>query len=81
MPKKKPAPETTEPPFFWAVMKAYSWGSLSVGGLSIGSPPKGPQRFMPLFETREQAVAWDNGCEDNIGMMRGGEMTLEKRVE
>ena len=40
----------------WAVMKAYSFTSMSVMGMDLRSPPEGPQRFIPLFETREQAI-------------------------
>ena len=71
--KKKPAEPTPEvtAPVMWAVMKAYSWSSLTVGGMSLGSPPEGPQRFVPVFDSREQAVEFDNGCEDNISIVRG----------
>lgn len=50
----------------WAVMKAYSWESLEVMGLSLRAPPQGPCKFIPLFETRAQAIAFDGGCEDHV---------------
>lgn len=50
----------------WAVMKAQSWDSIEVMGIPMRAPEDGPCRFIPLFETRAQAVAWDNGCEDHI---------------
>jgi len=69
MPKKKPSTEATAP-VLYVVMKAYSWSSVTAGGMPMMSPPEGPQRFMPVFNSREQAVAWDNGCEDNISIVR-----------
>lgn len=69
-PTVEPTPESTDS-IMWVVMKAYSWSSVTAGGMPMMSPPEGPQRFMPVFESREQAVAWDNGCEDNISIVRG----------
>ena len=43
----------------WAVMKAFSWDSLTVlGNIPLVAPGGGPQRFLPVFDTREQAEAW-----------------------
>ncbi len=43
---------------FWCVMKAHGWNNVSVAGIAMQSPPNGPQHFIPVFDTREQAVAW-----------------------
>lgn len=46
-------------------MKAHSWDSLEVGvGWPLRAPDEGPQRFIPVFNTREQAVKWAGGGED-----------------
>jgi hypothetical protein len=50
---------------FWCVMKAYHWQNLSVAGVPMTAPPEGPQRFIPVFDTREQAVAWA-GTEEHV---------------
>ena len=50
---KKPQPKT-----LWAVMKAYGWGSITAGSFPLTCPPEGPHKFIPVFNTREQAVAW-----------------------
>jgi len=42
----------------WAVMKAFSWDSLTVMGMPLQAPDGGPQRFIPVFDTLEQAEAW-----------------------
>ena len=42
----------------WAVMTAQPWSAFTAGGLEITGPEEGPHKFMPLFDTREQAVAW-----------------------
>ena len=43
---------------FWCVMRAYGWANLSVAGIEMAAPKEGPQHFIPVFDTREQAVAW-----------------------
>jgi hypothetical protein len=46
-------------------MKAYDWSMVTGDGLRFYPPPEGPHRFIPLFNTREQAVAWA-GSEDLV---------------
>jgi len=50
----------------WAVLKMLDWSSLSVAGMTLVPPHSGPIGFIPIFRTREQAVAWSNGKEENI---------------
>ena len=54
----------------WAVFKAYSWSSITLsaynGTLALSTPAEGPQRFIPLFDTKEQALAFTNGDDTNI---------------
>lgn len=53
----------------WAVMKAQSWDSLSVwNGLPLRAPKEGPHKFIPVFNTREQAVAFDES-EEHVVML------------
>jgi hypothetical protein len=59
---------TNEVKYFWAIMKAQSWSSMTINGIEVAAQPEGPHRFIPVFNTREQAVAW-NGGEDNVVMM------------
>jgi hypothetical protein len=42
----------------YMAMKAMPWDSITVHGVDLMAPPEGPQRFIPVFETREQAEAW-----------------------
>ncbi|MDP3069825.1 MAG: hypothetical protein Q8N18_06020 [Opitutaceae bacterium] len=39
-------------------MNALEWNFVSKGGIAMQAPKEGPQRFIPVFDTREQAVAW-----------------------
>lgn len=64
---KKPSPKP-EPKVLWMVMKAFTWASLEVYGMPVQNPPEGPQRFVPVFDTREQAVAWA-GTDQNVVMI------------
>jgi len=50
---------------YWCVMKAHGWANLSVAGIEMAAPKEGPQHFIPVFDTREQAVAWA-GTEEHV---------------
>lgn len=52
----------------WAVMKAQSFSSIEINGIPLSVPANKnlPTAFIPLFETREQAVAFDNGSGAHI---------------
>lgn len=58
---------------FWAVMKAYPLSAIEamtpLGPVPLEPPRDGPSRFIPLFDTYEQAVAWNGGCTDHIVRM------------
>lgn len=61
---------------FWAVMRAYSWSSISLPALhsiTLRADFEGPHRFIPVFDTREQAVAWNNGSDVDVREMTVGE--------
>ena len=51
---------------FWCVMKAHGWQNLSVSGIAMAAPKEGPQHFIPVFDTREQAVAWSGNDETHV---------------
>lgn len=54
---------------FWAVMKAHAWDSITTAhGIPLMCPPEGPHRFIPVFTTREQAVAWA-GDDEHVVML------------
>jgi hypothetical protein len=63
--KQRQTPAGPAPSRLWAVMLAYSWDAVTAGGFRVAAPPGGPHRFIPLFETREQAVAWA-GSEEHV---------------
>lgn len=45
-------------PIGYAVMRAIAWDGIEVGGITPQAPPDGPQRFIPVFDTHEQAIAF-----------------------
>lgn len=64
----------------WAVMKAQSWDSLSVwNGLPLRAPKEGPHKFIPVFNTREQAVAFDES-EEHVVMLTLAKKEAAKEV-
>lgn len=50
----------------WAVFKAYKWNSLQVLGLNLKAPLNGPCKFIPLFDTKAQALKFADGDESNV---------------
>lgn len=52
----------------WAVMKVYEWDSIEAAGFTLQCPADGPHRFIPVFNTRAQAVAWA-GSDDHVAML------------
>ena len=60
---------------YWCVMKLYNFADISLApiqGVSLELLPPAaddPQAYLPVFTTREAAVAW-NGGEDHIALMR-----------
>jgi hypothetical protein len=51
---------------FWVVMKMQDWDSLSVLGTSLFPPEGGPCKFIPVFNTKKEAIAFDNGSRLHI---------------
>ena len=54
----------------WCVMKAFQWSTFEIASnhplilkQPVTMPEGGPQRFIPVFDTREQAVAFEDGDE------------------
>jgi len=50
--------ENTGPVMWWVVMKVYAWRTIKAQGFPLQSPSEGPHHFIPVFNTKEQAVAW-----------------------
>ena len=42
----------------YAVMRACTWPSVEVNGIPLTQPKDGPQRYIPVFDTQEQAIEW-----------------------
>ena len=63
-------PPKQPPRSLWCVMKAHKWSCLSVHSYTMSAPADGPEYFMPIFETREQAVKWENGNDEHVKEVR-----------
>jgi hypothetical protein len=65
----------------WAVMKAHAWDSITTAhGIPLMCPPEGPHRFIPVFNTREQAVAWA-GSDEHVAMLMSNVGTHTRRTK
>ena len=51
---------------WWAVMRAVPWDKVTIQGNKLTPPIEGPCRFIPLFDTREQAITFENGSSENV---------------
>lgn len=47
----------------WCIMKAHGWNNLSIAGIAMKAPDKGPQYFIPVFNTKKQALEWSQSGE------------------
>lgn len=50
----------------WCVMKNYKWSTLSIQGFDLSLKQLGSVGFIPIFDNREQAVAWDDGSDEHV---------------
>ena len=62
--KKKPVvPKRTHK---WVVMKLQDWSGITVFGHPVIVPKEGPSGYIAVFDTREQAIAYNNGSAESV---------------
>ncbi len=66
----KPEPEEQESKTFWAILEVSSWDCLKRAD-DTGAPvailgDNVPTGFLPVFDSYEKALAWNNGEEEGI---------------
>jgi hypothetical protein len=54
--KAKPAGEATIE--LWADMRVQKFSNITASGIALAPSPGFPQSFIPVFDTREEAVRW-----------------------
>lgn len=54
------------PKEMWCVMKVHKWNHLQVGGYKVSAKQIGSSGFIPVFDSRELAVAWDDGSDEHV---------------
>ena len=47
-------------------MKAFSFEGMTLNNLPISLAKGEPQRFIPVFDTKEEALKWNDGLEENL---------------
>lgn len=59
------------PGHYWAVMRAYDMSTIvSKEGIELRWPQDGPCAFIPLFNTREKALAWAKSDSEVVSLTR-----------
>ena len=61
--KQQPKPRAKR---WFVVMRAHEWSTLSFLGMPMQAAPNGPHRFLPIFNTREEAIAHENGSAEYV---------------
>ena len=56
----------------WAVMKLYPFTDIRVGEFQVTIPTDGPHFFIPVFNTKKQAVQW-HGSAEHVQRVEGVE--------
>ena len=57
----------------WVICRAWPFSAITANGVSLTVDPGEPTRFMPVFETREQAVKWYGKDDKSIHPLKVGE--------
>ncbi len=50
----------------WIVSRAWPFSAMTIAGRPAKAEPGGPERFIPVFSTRAEAVAWYGKDDDSI---------------
>lgn len=56
----------------WVISRAWPFSAMTANGMNVKVFPGEPTRFMPVFETREQAVKWYGTDDESIQPVKVG---------
>jgi len=56
----------------WMVLRAWPFSAVTAAGFSLKPEPGGPTRFIPVFDTRAEAVEWCGSDDDSIQSIQIG---------
>ena len=56
----------------WVICRAWPFSAMTAGGIQMKVDSGEPTRFMPVFETREQAVKWYGKDDESIQPIKVG---------
>lgn len=57
----------------WVIWRAWPFSAMKANGLRVKVDLGEPTRFMPVFDTREQAVKWYGRDDESIQSMTVGQ--------
>ena len=57
----------------WIVLRAWPFSAMTIAGRPAKTEPGGPERFIPVFNTRAEAVAWYGKDDDSIRPLKLGD--------
>ena len=56
----------------WVISRAWPFSAMTANGIQMKVDSGEPTRFMPVFETREQAVKWYGKDDESIQPIKVG---------
>ena len=56
----------------WVISRAWPFSAMTANGIQMKVDSGEPTRFMPIFETREQAVKWYGTDDESIQPIKAG---------
>jgi hypothetical protein len=56
----------------WVIYRAWPFSAMTANGMNVKVDPGEPTRFMPVFETRAQAVKWYGKDDESIYPIKVG---------
>ena len=65
-------PPASDGSTLWVICRAWPFSAMTAGGIQMKVDSGEPTRFMPVFETREQAVKWYGKDDESIQPIKVG---------
>jgi hypothetical protein len=51
---------------WWIIMKLQDWDRLSICGIRLKTPSKGPSNWLAVFKTKKEAIEFNGGSSKDV---------------